>query len=312
MVEKIVVVGSTNIDRVTRVPRFARPGETLPIGEPMVSVMGGKGLNQAVASARSGVRTIMVTKVGAGFDLGRNMSVSNLQTDHVISSNTAETGQAYIQVSAETGENMIYIYGGANQELGSTDVVQHADAIKTADVVMAQLEIPLTAVLAAFEIAHQAGVTTILNPAPAPHDDQLPDELLALTDILVPNRPESHLLTGIEVSDLDSLTQSADYFFRKGVKAVVITLGSQGAFYMQAGGQPVELPAFKVAAVDTTAAGDTFIGGMASYWDGNFKNLEPAIRYGMAASAISVTRPGAQPSIPTQKEVQAFLANQQA
>lgn len=308
MGKTITVLGSTNIDKVVPVPRFAKSGETLHTNNHLTEVMGGKGLNQGVAVARSGVSTNMITKVGMEFDIQKNMNVENLVTDHVIRSEMEETGQAYITVSEETGDNTIYIYGGANADMTAEDVRLHADAIIESDFVIAQLETPIETVVEAFKIAHENGVKTILNPAPMPEVGGLPGELLQLTDIIAPNEHETYLLTNVEIVDKDSMRHNAVYYFKLGIDTVIITLGSEGSFFMRDNGETAIVPAFKTKAVDTTAAGDTFIGAMSTRLNKDLSNLEEAMTYGSAASSVTVSRAGAQPSIPLENEVLAILA----
>jgi ribokinase len=308
---KITVIGSTNIDKVVSVPRFARSGETLQTQEHIVDLLGGKGFNQAVASAKSGAETRIITKVGSEFDVERNMNIENLSTADVLFSDTAKTGQAYITVSKETGDNIIYIYQGANGELSPAAVQEQTDAICSSDFLIAQLEIPIESVIEAFKIAHQKGVTTILNPAPMPEKGGLPADLLEYTDILTPNEHETFLCTGIEITDEESMVSNAEFYFSKGIGAVVITLGEKGAFFMRENGEKGIVPSFKVDAVDTTAAGDTFVGAMSTRLSPDLSNLEQAMHFAAAASAISVTRVGAQPSIPCEKEVLDFIAARQ-
>ncbi|KRN75241.1 hypothetical protein IV73_GL000398 [Weissella kandleri] len=307
MAKIITVLGSTNIDKVVSVPRFATSGETLHTPNHQVEAMGGKGLNQGVAVARSGVKTNMITKVGKELDLSKNMNVENLSTEHVMLSEGEETGQAYITVSEETGDNIIHIYGGANADMTAADVRAHAEAIAESDFVIAQLETPMETVIEGFKIARENGVKTILNPAPMPEMGGLPAELLSLTDIIVPNEHETFILTGIEVTDEHSMLHNAAYYFERGIDTVIITIGSEGSFYMRDNGDEGIVPAFKVNAVDTTAAGDTFIGATATRLNKDLDNLAEAMRYGSAASSLTVSRAGAQPSIPTEAEVLAVL-----
>lgn len=308
MAKVITVLGSTNIDKVVQVPRFGASGETLHTPNHITEAMGGKGLNQGVASARSGAKTNMITKVGMAFDVSKNMNVGNLMTDHVMRSDNEETGQAYITVSEETGDNIIYIYGGANADMTAADVREHVEAIEESDFVIAQLETPIETVIEAFKIAHEHGVKTILNPAPMPEVGGLPEELLSLTDVIVPNEHETFLLTGVEVSDEKSMIHNAVYYFEHGIDTVIITIGSNGSFYMRDNGEKGIVPAFKTKAVDTTAAGDTFIGAMTTRLEKDLSNLPDAMRYGSAASSVTVSRAGAQPSIPVETEVSAILA----
>lgn len=308
MAKIITVLGSTNIDKVVSVPRFANSGETLHTNNYLKEAMGGKGLNQGVAVARSGVKTNMITKVGQAFDMQKNMHVENLRTEHVTRSETAETGQAYITVSEETGDNTIYIYGGANADMTAADVRQHSSAIKESDFVIAQLETSIETVIEAFKIANENGVKTILNPAPMPEVGGLPEELLQLTDIIAPNEHETYLLTNVEINDENSMRHNAVYYFKRGIDTVIITLGSKGSFYMRDNGEMSMVPAFKTKAIDTTAAGDTFIGAMSTRLNKDLTNIEEAMIYGSAASSVTVSRSGAQPSIPHENEVLAILA----
>ncbi|CAH1855412.1 ribokinase [Convivina intestini] len=303
----VTILGSTNIDRVVKVPRFATSGETLTTDQHVVTMMGGKGLNQGVAAARSGATTHMITKVGPEFDIEKNMKSSNLDTSCVVISEESQTGQAYITVSEETGDNIIYIYAGANAELSVEDVHAQVSAITESAFVVAQLETPIATTIEAFKIARQHGVTTVLNPAPMPEKGGLPEELLALTDIIAPNEHESYLLTGIEISDRASMEANAKYYAELGLKTVIITLGSQGSFYMNKDGHCDIVPAFKTHAVDTTAAGDTFIGALVTRLNPTLDNLVEAMTYGAAASSVTVSRPGAQDSIPVEDEVRVVL-----
>ncbi|USS88338.1 ribokinase [Fructilactobacillus hinvesii] len=304
--KNVVVVGSTNVDKVLNVEKYALPGETLAINSYQQSHGGGKGANQAIAAARSGAQTTFITKLGNDED-GKQMLTGfqndHINIDHLVTTDQAQTGKAYITVD-KSGQNSIYVYGGANMELTASDVEAHQEVIAQADRVIAQLEIPLEAIIAAFKIAKAHGVQTILNPAPA---KELPEELLRLTDVITPNETEAQTLTGIEVADEVSMLDNAMVFFSKGISMVIITVGSKGAFYAtpQAHGF---IPAFKVKAVDTTAAGDTFIGALASQLEMDNSNIEDAMLYANRASSLTVQVAGAQNSIPTRKQVEA--ANQ--
>ncbi|WP_220751350.1 ribokinase [Apilactobacillus xinyiensis] len=307
MTKTITVLGSTNIDKVIKVPRFAKSGETLKTSEHVVEAMGGKGLNQAVAAARSGAKTIILTKVGKEFSIEKNMNVKNLITSNVIRSQTEQTGQAYITVSEETGDNIIHIYGGANADITVEDVLNNQEVIKKSDFIIAQLEIPINVVTEAFKIAKANGVNTILNPAPMPEIGGLPDELLKNTDMITPNEHETFLLTGINADSDKSLIENAKYYFKYGIKEVIITLGSRGSFYMNQDGNYGIVPIINSKVVDTTAAGDTFIGAMSTRLNSNMSNLKDAMEYATAASSITVSRNGAQPSIPSESEVLVVL-----
>jgi ribokinase len=211
------------------------------------------------------------------------------------------TGQAYVTVD-DAGENQIMIHGGANMAFTPADVEAHRDIIETSDFVVAQFESAVDSTVEAFKIAQAAGVRTILNPAPAM--EKVPAELLAVTDMIVPNETETETLTGIAITDEVSMLKASAALHALGISAVIITIGSKGAFYDIDGRHGI-VPAFKVEAVDTTSAGDTFIGAMSSVLNKDFSNLEDAIRYGNRASSIAVQRFGAQPSIPYKNEITA-------
>lgn len=210
-----------------------------------------------------------------------------------------KTGQAFVIVDDES-ENLIYVHGGANMAFKPEQVDQNRGLITQSDFVVAQFETPIDCTTEAFKIARQNGVVTILNPAPA--IDQIPEELLKVTDMIVPNETETEVITGIKITDQDSMIKAAEKFHALGIKAVLITLGSQGTFYSYAGKTAI-IPALKVNAVDTTAAGDTFIGALSNVLNKDFSNLEDAIKFSNKASSITVQRFGAQPSIPYLKEM---------
>lgn len=301
MKNNVVVIGSTNVDKIINVKRFAKPGETIHVDNAQKVYGGGKGANQALAAARSGANTTFISKIGDEGDANfmiEDFKKENIDIANIVTTNTAQSGQAFITID-EQGQNTILVYGGANMELNEDDVNKAADAIVNADYIIAQLEIPVPAIIRAFEIAHDNGVTTILNPAPA---SQLPQQLLNLTDIIVPNETEAELLSGIPVVDRTSMAQNAEYFLSLGIKIVLITLGSQGTYYATTQASDL-IPAYKVAAIDTTAAGDTFIGAFASRFDINNLNFEESISYANKASSIAVQVEGAQKSIPYEKVV---------
>ncbi|WP_271399673.1 ribokinase [Staphylococcus nepalensis] len=301
MENNVVVIGSTNVDKILNVKRFAKPGETMHISNAQKSYGGGKGANQALATARSGANTTFISKIGDEGDANfmvEDFKKENINTANIITTNTAESGQAFITVD-ENGQNTILVYGGANMELNEEDVNKAAETIINADYIIAQLEIPTPAIIRAFEIAYENEVTTILNPAPA---SKLPKKLLNLTDIIIPNETEAELLSGIPVVDSTSMKQNAEYFLSLGIKIVLITLGSQGTYYATKEESNL-IPAFEVSAIDTTAAGDTFIGAFASRFDMNNFNFEESIKYANKAASISVQVEGAQKSIPLEKDV---------
>ncbi|MBX8935719.1 ribokinase [Enterococcus gilvus] len=297
----ITVIGSINLDRTIRVKQMPKPGETMHTKE-IFSAGGGKGANQAVAAKRSEAATNFIGAIGndeAGEMMRELLSEEGIELSGVQTLEKQATGQAYIIVD-DQGENSIMIHSGANNAFTPEQVKAHADVIKASDFVVAQFESTLESTIEAFSIAREAGVKTILNPAPAL--EQVPEELLKVTDMIIPNETETEILTGIKVTDEASLKAAADHLHQLGIEAVIITIGSKGAFYDVQGRNGI-VPAFKVNAVDTTAAGDTFIGAMSSVLEKDFSNLEEAIKYGNKASSVTVQRFGAQPSIPYKNEL---------
>ena len=302
-VRTIVVVGSSNTDMIVRLPRIPRPGETL-LGGQFLTAAGGKGANQAVGAARAGGKVTFIARVGkdvfgdeaiAGFQRG-GIDVSRVSRDP-----HAPSGVALIFV-AEGGENSIAVAGGANAKLRPADIKQAAKVIRSADLLVAQLETPLATIQAAAKIAAKAGVRVILNPAPA---RPLPNALLRLVSILTPNETEAEALTGIKVTNERGAARACAALRARGVRTVILTLGSRGAWLADAEGERL-VPGFKVKAIDTTAAGDIFNGALAVALAED-KTLPDAVRFANAAAALSVTRLGAQPSAPLRAEIDKFL-----
>ncbi|UXU50181.1 ribokinase [Staphylococcus arlettae] len=301
MTNKVVIIGSTNVDKIINVARFAKPGETLHVDNAQKIYGGGKGANQALATARSNAQTTFISKIGSDGDANfmlEDFQAAQMNTDYIITTDEVETGQAFITID-EAGQNTILVYGGANMTLNEQDVEQAEAAIANADYIIAQLEVPVPAIIKAFTIARQHDVTTILNPAPA---SELSKALLQLTDIIIPNESEAELLSGIPVTDRDSMHKNADYFLSLGMQVVLITLGEQGTYYATKEDANL-IPAVKVHAVDTTAAGDTFIGAFASRLNMENFNIEEAITYANKAASIAVQTEGAQKSIPEEVTV---------
>ena len=300
---KIAVVGSLNMDLVVRVPHMPIPGETI-IGSDFRAIPGGKGANQAVAAARLGAEVAMIGRVGDD-DFGRaqlrNLGELGIDATHVIVDPEAATGIALITLDA-SGQNSIVLASGANMRLTKEDINTARGIILQSDVLVLQLESPLAAVAYAIDMAHAKGVEVILNPAPA---QPLAKETLAKVDYLIPNESETALLTGIEVADMDSAKVAAERLRGEGVGVVILTLGDRGAFLVSAT-ESVHIPGYEVAVVDTTAAGDAFVGGFAVAL-AQGQNLVEAVRYANAAGALAVTRLGAQPSLPTRREVEEFM-----
>ena len=301
----IVVVGSSNTDMIIQLDRLPRPGETILGGE-FTSAAGGKGANQAVGAARAGGQVTFIARVGQ--DMFGDQAVAGfikegIDTDHVLRDKSRPSGVALIFV-AKDGENSIAVAGGANGELSPTDVGKAKNLFASAGMLVMQLETPLATVQAAADLAARAGVRVILNPAPA---RTLPDKLLKKVSIITPNETEAELLTGIKVDSEAAASKAADKLLTRGVKTVIITLGSRGAFVAGEGVRKL-VPGFKVKAVDTTAAGDVFNGALAVAL-GEGRPVIEAVRFANAAAAISVTRPGAQPSAPARKEIELLLTS---
>ncbi|WP_353989553.1 ribokinase [Pediococcus argentinicus] len=297
----VTIIGSINLDRTIRVKQMPKPGETMHTKE-IFSAGGGKGANQAVAAQRSEAKTNFIGAVGdddAGKVMMDLLKDEKINLDGVKTIENESTGQAYIVVD-DAGENQIMIHAGANAAFDPDYVAQQKALIEQSDFVIAQFESSIDSTVAAFRIAQNAGVRTILNPAPAL--DNVPEELLNVTDMIIPNETETETITGVHVIDEASMKKAAEYFHNLGIKAVIITIGSKGSFY-DVDGESGIVPAFKVNAVDTTSAGDTFIGAMSTVLKKDFSNLKEAILYGNRASSLTVQRYGAQPSIPYKKEL---------
>ena len=301
--KRIIVVGSSNVDTTLHVQDFPKPGETIN-ATGVSEAGGGKGANQAIAAAKSGAECTFISRVGDdnfGPWMIDQLSGYGVKTGHILTTPGEKTGHAYITVNAE-GQNDIIIDHGANYKLTSADVEKAKDLIAQADCVVAQLETPIPATVAAFKLAKAAGKVTILNPAPAVKD--LPQELLDLTDAITPNETESALLTGLPVENEADLAKNAAKLHEMGIKTVIITYGSKGS-YVSAEAFTGLVPAFKVKAVDTTAAGDTFLGYFAGTVKSDFSNVQEAARFANRASSLAVQKLGAQPSIPASAEVKA-------
>jgi ribokinase len=288
---------------IIRVGHVPRPGETLLGGE-FSTAAGGKGANQAVAAARAGGRVAFVARIGRD-SLGdaalAGFRKEGMELTHVTRDPALPSGVALIFVGAD-GENSIGVAGGANQRLSPAHIGDARGLITRARVLLLQLETPLRTVEAAARIARKAGVEVILNPAPA---QPLPDSLLRNVSILTPNETEASLLAGGTVNDAPSAARAARVLLRRGAGTVIVTLGAKGALVATRAGTQL-VPGFKVRAVDTTAAGDVFNGALAVRLAEGCPLLE-AVRFAHAAAALSVTRRGAQPSIPSRKTINALL-----
>ncbi len=295
----VVVIGSLNMDLVMRTPRVPVGGETLH-GHEFSTLPGGKGANQAVACARLGAKVAMIGQVGNdgfGTTLRDGLAADGIDTSGVLQTSAVGTGVAMILVE-DIGQNRIVRAAGGNGALSPAGIDAHAARIGGAAMLVLQLEVPMPVVQRAIGIAHAAGVPVLLNPGPA---SPLPEAVWSQIDILVPNESEATLLSGVEVSDATSAYAAAKVFRQRGVKCVLITLGANGVAVSDDAGER-HLPAHVVKAVDTTAAGDTFIGGLSA---GLVEGLamDDAVALGQRASALCVTRHGAQPSIPYRREI---------
>ncbi|MDE1235205.1 ribokinase [Vibrio aestuarianus] len=301
---QLVVLGSVNADHVLQVPSFPRPGETLH-GRNYQVIPGGKGANQAVAAARLNADIGFIACVGDdafGINIRESFKLDGINISGVKMQPNCPTGIAMIQVS-DSGENSICISAEANAKLTAQVIESDLVNIGAASYLLMQLETPIDGIIKAAQFAKENRTNVILNPAPA---RELPDTLLACVDVITPNETEAQVLTGITVDDDQSAQLAANELHKKGIEIVLITLGAKGVWLSQ-NGRGVLIPGFKVDATDTTAAGDTFNGALVT---GLLEDmpLESAIKFAHAAAAISVTRFGAQTSIPTRKEVDAFLA----
>lgn len=303
---KLVVLGSINADHILNLKSFPTPGETVTGNQYQVA-FGGKGANQAVAAGRSGANIAFIACTGdddTGERVRQQLANDRIDVAPVSVIPGESTGVALIFVNGE-GENVIGIHAGANAALSPALVEAQKTRIAQADALLMQLESPLESVLLAAKIAHQHQTQVILNPAPA---RELSDELLALVDIITPNETEAEKLTGIRVENDDDAAKAAQALHAKGIDTVIITLGSRGV-WASVKGEGQRVPGFKVQAIDTIAAGDTFNGALITALLEE-KPLNEAIRFAHAAAAIAVTRKGAQPSVPWREEIDEFL-NQQ-
>jgi len=292
------------MDLVARVPRLPAPGETLT-GHSFFTAPGGKGANQAVACARLGAATRMIGRVGDdafGAMLRESLAEYGVDTAGIAIRPGVPSGVAVITVD-DAAENEIIVVPGANGVVGREDLDRLEAALDGARVLLLQLETPLDAVVAAAEIGRRRGVTVILDPAPA---RPLPGALYAAVEILTPNESEAAALVGFPLDDPDAIARASQTLLSRGVRSVIVKLGGKGVFWSN-GLESAHFPAFRVAAVDSVGAGDAFNGGLAvGLSDG--LDMAAAIRWGLAAGALSVTKSGAQPSMPDRAAVAALLS----
>lgn len=294
----ILVIGSSNTDMTVKTRELPRPGETV-LGGVFTMGAGGKGANQAVAARRLGGDVKFICKVGR--DIFGDNSIAHyekegLDTGGIIRSELP-SGVALISVD-EKAENCIVVASGANADVTEADIEASKEAIENCGILLLQLEIPVPAVLKAAKMAHEAGAMVVLNPAPA---CPLPDELFKYIDLFIPNETELSTFSGLPVSDAESAAKAAALMQGKGVGKLIVTMGSKGSLICE-GGPEVFVPARKVKAVDTTAAGDTFCGALCVALSEG-KTLEEAAAFATAASALTVQKMGAQDSIPFRKDI---------
>jgi len=296
----IVVVGSSNTDMVIQSEHLPAPGETILGGEFFMNP-GGKGANQAVAAAKLGGDVVFVARVGDdifGQEAVAGFKLEGINTDFIVTDPEQPSGVATIMVDAK-GENCIAVASGANNRLSPADVEQAMAQVDAADVLLMQLETPIETIEYVASLGSEKGKTVILNPAPA---QALSDELLAKLDVITPNETEAEMLTGIKVENLAGAEKAAQALREKGIGTVIITLGSQGAFVLSDSFTGM-VATRKVEAVDTTAAGDTFNGALAVGM-ANGQAIDEAVGFANKAATISVTRLGAQASVPSLQEVE--------
>jgi ribokinase len=300
----ICVLGSINMDEVLRVESLVKSGETI-FAKEFQKHAGGKGANQAVAAKRLGAEVYMIGKLGEdsnGEILIKGLREDKVNTKYIFKDKDQATGMAVISVD-DQGDNSIIVIPGANMEITKDEILQASELIKKASLIVAQFETPIEITIEAFRIAKENGVTTILNPAPA---KEVPNELLKLTDIIIPNETETFEITKIEVNNLEGIKKAAGVFLKKGVKFVIITLGERGAALVSDTNFEI-IPAYKVNAIDTTAAGDSFIGAVCSKLQEEdiieFSSIQKAIKFANKVSSIVVQRQGAQPSLPYLNEI---------
>jgi len=305
MRKKILVLGNSNVDFVFKIPRFHHPGETI-LAESLVTFFGGKGANQAITAKRLGGNVHFITKVGNdlyGKSYRHHLIKNGLDQKLILKDKKLPTGMAVIELTPK-GENRIIAFLGANGSLSVNDLKRLERYWKGVGVFVTQLEIPFPTVEKGLKMAKEEGALTLLNPSPPV---QLPSHVLSSVDFIVPNEVEAQYLTGIKWKGDREIRKMAEKFLDQGVKNVVITLGSKGLFFKNRS-EEVWMNAFRVNVIDTTAAGDAFLGALASGLSEN-KPIREVLRFANGAGALATTKLGAQPSLPLKKDLNRFLSN---
>ena len=303
MRKKILVLGNSNIDFVFRIPRFHDPGETI-LAQSLSTTFGGKGANQAITAKRLGGDVLFMTKVGNdhyGITYRQNLIKNGLDQRLILRDKKLPTGTAVIELTTK-GENRIIAFLGANGALSVNDLKRLDRCWNGVDVFVTQLEIPFPTVERSLKMAKDQGALTLLNPSPPV---PLFPRFLSLVDFIVPNEVEAQLLTGIKWKGDQDIRKMAETFLNQGVKNVVITLGPKGLFFKNRS-EEIWMKAFKVKVIDTTAAGDSFLGGLA-YGLSENKPIREVLECANGAGALATTKLGAQPSLPHRWELDLFL-----
>lgn len=300
----IIVLGSINMDLVVHTPRLPQPGETL-IGNTFETIPGGKGANQAVAAAQQGIETHLIGRVGNdtfGANLKTSLQQYGVTCDRITTDPTCTSGVALIEID-EQAENHIIVVPGANGTVGPEELAHLSELLPTAKLLLLQLEIPLSTVISAAQLAHEHGVTVILDPAPA---KSLPLDVYPWVDIMTPNQTEAQQLTGQPITDIKSAIAAATVLHHRGTPTILLTLGDDGVVIVT---EKIaqHIPAFEMKAVNTVGAGDAFNGGLAVALVQEHPLYDAVIK-GMATAALSVTTPGIQASMPNSQTLKAFLS----
>jgi len=304
MGKKILILGSCNVDLVFNIPRFHHPGETI-LAESQATFFGGKGANQAMSSKRLGGNVCFITKVGNdlyGKSYRQHLIKNGLDRKLILEDTKVPTGMAVIELTPK-GENRIVVFSGANGSLSRKDLKRLQSCWRGVGVFATQLEIPLPTVERGLRLAKDERALTLLNPSPPA---QLSPHFLSLVDFIVPNEIEAQSMTGIKWKGDQDIRKMAERLLKMGVKNVVITLGPKGLFYKNRS-EELWMDAFRVKVIDTTAAGDAFLGALATGLSEN-KPIQEALRFANAAGALATTKLGAQPSLPFRKDLGVFLA----